>query len=203
MRKKIEFKRKFSVLEMYQAVVYLPKAIVMVIGNNRKKLVDQKFIERMNLAVTEVNGCAACSYAHTKMALHQGMSKEEITNLLRGGNDFIKPEEAKAIIFAQHYADSRAYPKQYAYDSIVNEYGEVKSEIIISAVQIIMVGNIYGIPFSALISRLRGASYKDSSLFYELAMLIVGLLLLPLALIQGTIKAVLGFPNKRIDPRIS
>lgn len=199
MRKTIEFKRKFSLLEMYQAVVYLPWAIVKLIGNNRKKLVDQKFIERMNLAVTEVNGCAACSYAHTKMALSQGMSKEEISDFLSGGNDFIKPEEAKAIIFAQHYADSRAYPKQYSYDSIVKEYGENKSEIIISAVQIMMVGNIYGIPLSAIISRFKGAPYKDSSLFYELSMLIVGVLYFPLALIHGTLKTIVGFPNKRLD----
>lgn len=203
MRKTIEFKSKFSLLEMYQAVVYLPWAIVKLIGNNRKKLVDQKCIERMNLAVTEVNGCAACSYAHTKMALSQGMSKEEISNLLSGGNDFIKPEEAKAIIFAQHYADSRAYPKQYAYNSIVNEYGEDKAEIIISAVQIIMVGNIYGIPLSAVISRFKGAAYKDSSLFYEFSMLIVGLLLFPLTLIHGSLKAILGFPNKRLDSSVS
>ncbi|MFC0273464.1 carboxymuconolactone decarboxylase family protein [Metabacillus herbersteinensis] len=30
------------------------------------------------LAVTEVNGCEFCSYSHTKIALEQGMSQEEI-----------------------------------------------------------------------------------------------------------------------------
>lgn len=35
----------------------------------KKKIVNKDFVERLQLAVTEVNGCAACSYAHTYMAL--------------------------------------------------------------------------------------------------------------------------------------
>ena len=46
------------------------------------------------------------------MALRQGMSNEEISSFLSGGDDFIQPEEAKAIIFAQHFADSKGFPKK-------------------------------------------------------------------------------------------
>ena len=49
------------------------------------------------LAVTEVNGCAACSYAHTTFALREGMSNEEISSFLAGADDYIQPEEAKAL----------------------------------------------------------------------------------------------------------
>jgi len=59
------------------------------------------------LAVTEVNGCAACSYQHIMMALRQGMSK----NMAK-----------KAATF-------------------------------LSAVQIMIAGNMYGIPYSAFQSR--------------------------------------------------
>lgn len=34
------------------------------------------------------------------------MSNEEIISFLSGGEAFILPEEAKAILFAQHFADS-------------------------------------------------------------------------------------------------
>lgn len=39
------------------------------------------------------------------MALRAGMSNEENVSFLSGGNAFIKPKEAKAIMFALHFAD--------------------------------------------------------------------------------------------------
>jgi len=156
-------------------------------------------LERLQLAVTEVNGCAACSYHHTKMALSQGMSNDEISSFLSGGDIFIKPEEAKAIMFAQHFADARGYPKKYAYDSIVKEYGEKEAVIILSACQTMIAGNMYGIPYSAFQSRGKGKPYKDSSLFYELGMLTAGILCLPLAIIHGLLRALIGLSNERFD----
>lgn len=127
------------------------------------------------------------------------MSNEEISSFLSGDNDFTKPEEAIAILFAQHFADSRGLPKQYAYDSIVAEYGEQKAYIILSAVQVMLVGNIYGIPFSAFLSRLKGKPYKGSSLFYECSMLIGGIIILPIAMTHGLLRGLIGLSNKRID----
>lgn len=201
--KKMAFKRKFSLRELYCSFVFLPGAISKLIGNNRSKLVDKKFIERLHLAVTEVNGCAICSYKHTQMALEQGMSNEEISSFLSGEEDFIKPEEAKGIFFAQHYADSRAFPKKTAYDTIIKEYGEKEAGIILSAIQVISVGNMYGIPFSAFLSRSKGTPYKDSTLWYELGMLIIGFLCLPIAMLHGVLRGVVGLPNTRFDKSTS
>lgn len=66
-----EFKRKFSFGELYRSFVFAPRAMRKLIGNKKSKLVDLHFVERLQLAVTEVNGCAACSYQHTQMALKQ------------------------------------------------------------------------------------------------------------------------------------
>lgn len=107
-----EYKRKFGLGEMYRAFVLIPGAAAKMIGNKRKKLVVREFVERLQLAVTEVNVCAACSYAHTYMALKQGMSNEEISSFLSGDGTFINQEEARAIVFAQHYADTRGFPKK-------------------------------------------------------------------------------------------
>ncbi|HCX98786.1 MAG TPA: alkylhydroperoxidase [Bacteroidales bacterium] len=194
-----EFKRKFSLWELYRSLVYAPRAASKLFGNRKSKLVDPHFVERLQLAVTEVNGCAACSYQHTQMALQQGMSNEEINSFLSGAGDFTKPEEAKAIMFAQHFADSRAFPKKYAYEAIVEEYGEKEALIILSAAQTMIAGNMYGIPFSAFLSRLHGKPYKGSSLFYELGMLIVGFILLPIAIIHGFLRGLIGLSNKRFD----
>lgn len=200
-RSKTEFKRKFSLWEMYRSLVYLPRAMAKMMGNNKSRLVDNDFVRRLQLAVTEVNGCPACSYQHTKMALQQGMSGEEISSFLSGGDQFIKPGEAKAIMFAQYFADSRGYPKKYAFDSIVREYGEREANIILSAVQIMIAGNMYGIPYSAFQSRHKGKPFKDSSLFYEVGMLVMGVILMPIAIIHGVLRAGIGLPNQRFDAR--
>ena len=112
------FKRKFGFFELYRALVFLPRAMLTLIGNSKSKLVNPQFIERLQLAITEVNGCAACSYHHTKMVLRQGMSNEEISSILSGGSEFIMPNGAKAIFFAQHFAESKGFTKKYAHEAI-------------------------------------------------------------------------------------
>ena len=187
-----EYKRKFSLRELYGAMVFLPSAAQKLVANRKSKLVDEKFIERLQLAVTEVNGCAACSFQHTKMSLEQGMSNEEIHSFLSGSNEFIVPEEAKAIMFAQHFADTKGKAEKKLYHTIVAEYGSEKAGIILAACQIMLVGNIYGIPFSAFLSRLQGQKYRGSTVFYEFRMLVGGVLILPLALLHGFVRRLMG-----------
>jgi hypothetical protein len=127
------------------------------------------------------------------------MSNEEINSFLTGDGNFLKKNEAKAIAFAQHYADTRGFPKRDAYESIINEYGEKKAKIILAATQLMMAGNMYGIPYSALISRLKGKPYKDSSLIYELGMHLAGFVVLPIAFIHGLFMTITGFSNIRCD----
>ena len=194
-----EYKRKFSLLELYHSFVFVPRAMRELIKNRKIKLVDPHFVERLQLAVTEVNGCAACSYQHTQMALAQGMSNEEINSFLSGSDDYTKEEEAKAIMFAQHFADSRGFPKQYAFDAIEEEYGNKEARVILSAVQVMIAGNMYGIPFSAFLSRLQGKPYKDSKLFYELGLLVIGLLSIPFVIIHGLLRSLIGLPNHSFD----
>lgn len=194
---RMEFKRKFTLKELYCSIVFVPRAMRKLIKNKKSKSLDEMFIERLHLAVTEVNGCAACSYQHTKMALAQGMSNEEIQSFLSGGDSFIKSEEAKAILFAQHFADSRGFPVKPAFDAIIKEYGQEKSEIIFAACQVMITGNMYGIPYSAFQSRLKGKPYKDSTLFYELGLLIAGIICLPIGIIHGLLRAAIGLSNKR------
>ncbi|HQW31337.1 MAG TPA: carboxymuconolactone decarboxylase family protein [Flavobacteriales bacterium] len=198
-RFRAEYKRKFSFLEMYRSFVCVPSAIMCMVGNNKSKLVDPDLVRRIQLAVTEVNGCAACSYEHAKRALRQGMSGAEISSFLSGADGFIKPEEAKAIVFAQHFADSRGFPKEYAYEAIVREYGEKKARIMLAAAQVMIAGNMYGIPYSAFQSRLKGKPFKDSSLFFELGMLIGGVLCLPVAILHAVLRGSFDLENERLD----
>ena len=198
-----EYKRKFSFLELYRSYIYVPRAILKLKNNKKSNLIDSHFIERLQLAVTEVNGCAACSYAHTTMALREGMSNEEISSFLGGNDEYIKPEEAKAIMFAQHFADSRGYPQKDTYEAIIKEYGPQKARIILSAVQMMIAGNMFGIPFSAFLSRRKGKPFKGSTLGYEMGMLIGGILVLPIAFVHAFLRWITGLPNTRFDKSLA
>ena len=133
------------------------------------------------------------------MALKQGMSQDEIDSFLNADGRFINKDEVEAIIFAQHFADTRGLPKQDAYNIIEQHYGKDKALIILSASQMMLAGNIYGIPLSALQSRLRKKPYKESSLFYEIGMLIMGIIILPITLIHGLLRLLFGISNIRLD----
>ena len=194
-----QFKRTFGLDEMYHDFVFLPRALRLLAENRRDHTVDERFLKRLQLAVTEVSGCAACSYEHAKMALRQGMSGEEIASFLSGADSFVTPEEAKAIVFAQHFADTSGCPQAEAFEVLVDTYGDKAAHVMLSAVQVMLAGNMLGIPLSAFQSRRRGKPYPDSSLTYELGILAAGLAMLPAASVHGVARGLLGLPNHRFD----
>lgn len=159
-----------------------------------KGILSEQFIERIMLAVTEVNGCEVCSYAHTKAALETGMSNNEIQNMLSGINDDIPSNELSGIIFAQHYADSRGKPSKEALKRIIDVYGQSKAEGIVAVVRIIMMGNAYGIPWSSFINRFKGKPDERCSLIYELSIIVSTIIFLPPALLQASFANISKIP---------
>jgi AhpD family alkylhydroperoxidase len=101
--------------------------------SKKNKDINQELSERIMLAVTEVNGCEVCSYAHTRMALESGMSNEEIQNMLSGIVTDILSEELPAVMFAQHYTDSRGKPSEDSWNRLVEVYGLSKANGIIGS----------------------------------------------------------------------
>lgn len=74
---------------------------------------------------------------------------------------------------------------------------------ILGAIQMIMVGNSYGIAMSAFKSRLKGEIIESSSLWYEIRMLLSIIPFIPMALIQALIEnafhiPLLSFKNNQI-----
>lgn len=190
----MEFGRKlYSVGESYwifhngiMTMKYMSRA-------KKKGELSQQFVERIMLAVTEVNECAVCSYAHTKKALESGMSNEEIQNLLAGIVDGVPDEEIAAIMFAQHYAETRAKPAKESWQRIVEIYGMSKAKGILGVIRTIMIGNAYGIPWSSFFRRFKGKPDPRSSLRYEISM-ISGTILIPVSSIHALISSLLKKP---------
>ncbi len=175
------YKHRYSFREMYKILLNMFSSIPLLKRNKREQIIDKDFTERIMLAVTEVNGCAICSYAHTKMALESGFSIEEVESFFAGSDTYIKPEEAMGILFAQSYADNQGNYSDEAYQTLVDYYGEEKSKTILAAARGMMAGNVIGLPMSAISARFKGKKYSNSSFFYEIGMLLAPLLLIPIS----------------------
>ena len=183
---RIGFYRKlYSVWESYRIYFKGLRTVKYMTRAKKSKDLSPEFIERIMMAVTEVNGCAICSYAHTKMALEIGMSNKEIQNILSGVMDDIPPDEIPGVMFAQHYADSRGKPSKEAWVLLVEIYGLSKAKGILGAICMIMVGNIYGIPWSSFFNRFRGKPDKRSNILYEISMIITCILFTPIVIIHA------------------
>ena len=191
------YKRRFNFKDHYRIMAHGMVAFPRLALNFIVKTVDHKFIERLMLATTEVNGCAACSYYHARMALKGGFSQNEIDSFLAGDPAYIMPEEATGILFAQHYAETTGIPDEHAYTTLRNTYGDKKARILVSAIQVMMMGNALGIPLSALWSRLRGKPYQNSTFLYELTMNFLGVILFPIVLINALFFWIFRLPNIR------
>lgn len=117
-------------------------------------LIDRDFQERLMLAVTEVNGCRYCAYAHSKMALTAGLTTSDIAALATGDVSGAPEEQIPALLYAQHWAECDARPDPAARQSIVDRYGVEKTEAIELTLGMIRVGNLWGNTGDYLLYRL-------------------------------------------------
>ena len=119
-----------------------------------KELLSPAFRERLMLAVTAVDGCRDCSYFHAKQALKSGITPEEISQLLSRDVDNCPEEEAVAVIYAQHWAESDAYPDPEAVQKLQATYGIEKTEVIHLMLRMIRLGNLLGNTWDYLLYRI-------------------------------------------------
>ncbi len=190
--------RHFTLAEVYLAGYRMFRSLPTFRRGRRNGLLPRHFSERLMLTVTEVNRCAVCSYAHTKMALEMGMEPKEIEAMLSGDLAGADPEELPALLFAQHYAESRGRPSEAAWLAVTARYGEAKAYAVLGAVRMMTVGNLYGIPLGGFVSRLtrKPLQPRDSrgSLACEVAVLLSPLVFLPCAAAHALAAAAVGAP---------
>lgn len=147
-------------------------------------LIDKPFETNIMLAVTEVNGCQICSYYHTKKAIDSGISKEALTSLLSGSHTYVKPEEAQALLFAQHYAFKKGLYSKETFNRVIEYYGEEIAYGILATTRLISFGNAYGINLGNFKSRFtKVGRIKGSKLINELFVIVSPVILFPLTLL--------------------
>lgn len=177
--------RLYSNKECYQLLDKLMSSMKYLRKNKQKKLVSDAFKERIMLAVTEVNGCEVCSYAHTGFALKSGISEDEIQAVLSGDLSNAPKEESVAILFGQHYAETKGNPDKENWDRVIATYGEEKALVILGYIRMIMVGNAYGAVLGVFKGRFSGKKVEKSSLGYELSVLLSLVVFAPFTFIKN------------------
>ena len=140
--------------EFFSDIVFLTKNRKEMREINKGIIISPAFRERIMLAVTAVNRCRYCSYFHTGEALKSGLSQEEISRLLSGEITACPPDEASAVIYAQHWAESNACPDPIIVQKLRETYGQEKANAIQLALRMIRVGNLTGNSWDYLLDRL-------------------------------------------------
>lgn len=111
------------------------------------------FLERLMLAVTQVNRCRYCSFAHTRQALKEGLPRDEIDALLGGQLDTVPEDERTAVLYAQHWAETKGQPDPEATARLEAAYGSEKAAQIYLALRLIRTGNYTGNTFDYFLYR--------------------------------------------------
>lgn len=182
-----EFNKRLFTYKQFCHVVDL--AMYSVVRKRKGlKLITKEFQNHIMLAVTEVNGCQACTWFHTKNAVRMNMSDQEIASLLSGTLEGLPEDEHRALLFAQHYADTFGVYNQADYEELISYYGEDKTEGIVATIRMIMFGNVNGIAFGSLKERIKGKKVSGSKFKYEVLNLIGVSWLIPYYLIKNIIK---------------
>lgn len=124
-------RREFSIKEFYSLLEDALNNFKQIKTAKQHQLVSKDFSNRIMLAVTKVNGCRLCNYLHTKNALKSGMTATEIQALVAGDLDNVPADEAVALIFAQHYAETKAKPAPEAYQRLLTIWYSCRSAVIV------------------------------------------------------------------------
>ena len=120
----------------------------------RGKLIDAAFRERLMLAVTAVNGCSYCSYAHARQALVEGVDSDEIKALQDGVVKNSPKEELPALLYAQHWAETGGNIDPVARERIIELYNEDTVQAIELTLRTIQMGNLLGNTLDYVLYRL-------------------------------------------------
>jgi AhpD family alkylhydroperoxidase len=117
----------------------------------RSGRVSRAFAEKIMIAVTAVNGCRYCARFHTGLALREGVPPLEIEKILAAELGDFPEEQAVALAFAQHWAETAGRPDPDAERRFHSYYGPQVSADILNWMRMINVGNLLGNTLDAIL----------------------------------------------------
>ncbi len=162
-------------------------------------VISKSFSESVSLAISQVNGCKLCSYTHAKNALKSGMSQEEVDFLMTGeGFDNAPKEQLEALLFAQHYADTKGNPDPATKQKLTDTYGEEKTKDIMASILMMNLTNLHGNTAEALGLRFKGKAVEYSNFWQEIAVTINFFKVMPVILYKMLKYKLIGTKRDRL-----
>jgi len=113
-------------------------------GILKGRTLDPKFRERIMLAITAVNQCRYCSFAHTRIALREGLRREEIDGFFQGHLENVPEAERTAVLYAQHWAEKDGMPDGDMAERLRAECGEETAAHINATLRMMRLNNLTG-----------------------------------------------------------
>lgn len=143
--------------------------------------------EKIMLGVTAINDCRYCAWGHSHWAFSQGVSLEEVNQILGNQDHSLKandPSEAAAILFGQHYAE---HLDQIDPDSVLNlrnYFSQAQVREIVAFVYFITFTILSGNTVDALLERTRGEGRPITVVEGVAGVVLAPLLLVLVALVK-------------------
>ncbi len=119
-----------------------------------RRIVPPDMRERIMLAVTQVNGCRWCSFAHSRLALSAGVAPDEVRALLDACVEGCPEGEVAALLYAQHWAEAQGRTDPSGRAMLVDAYGPERVEAIEHIIRSMNTANLVGNTIDAVMSRL-------------------------------------------------
>lgn len=165
-----------------------------IISMSHNKTITKKFVEKIMMVTTAVNGCMYCSWFHAKQALASEMNEEEIKNIMNLQFNVDADEyELVALYYAQHFAETNRNPDPKMTKKLFDYYGEKTAKQIILVIRMIFFGNLYGNTWDAVISRFRGKPAPNSNVVFEIVFFLLNFfIMVPVMLLQRRDEKVLS-----------
>jgi AhpD family alkylhydroperoxidase len=110
----------------------------------RGETLPPAFRERMMLAVTNVNKCRHCARFHGKVALAEGVSREEVDAIFGGAFQDCPADQLVGVLYAGHWAEMSGVPDAAMRDNLVATYGPGPADEIDVVLRVVQTGNLTG-----------------------------------------------------------
>ena len=121
--------------------------------------------ERTFLGVTSVNETRYCKWAHTHWAMDQGVTLQEINQILSFQTEPLEsktPADAAAILFGQHYAQHHNRIDPESLENLSKYYSDSQVDEVLAFVHFITFTNLLGNTADAFFSLFRKNGYTPN-----------------------------------------
>ena len=152
-------KRTFTSDNILKTTANCAIAFPVVLRSMFRPKASRALREKVMLGVTAINDCRYCAWGHSHWAMSQGVSLDEVNQILASQLDSLKansPAEAAAVLFGQHYAERLGEIDPESVKNLRNFFTQSQVREIVGYVHFITFANLGGNTVDAVLERIRG-----------------------------------------------